>query len=291
MNILSVLVLYNCKIEESKTFKSFLLNFAKSPQEYQSFKLIIYDNSKYKQEILLDIPFKYEYVHNHNNPGVAKAYNYALKIAKDSLYDWLLILDQDTFISEDFFLKMFNIPPNIIQNQEVVACVPKIFYKDTFFSPSKVLWGGIHRPIAKNFRCISDREIMAIGSGVLVRKSFLLSIHGFNEEYWLDCLDRWLFNTIYSFGKKVYVIDSIIEHDLSILNFDKFMNEKRYLNQLKYETVFMEAYKTKIENIFFLIRLLRRSLVLLFTAKNKNYFKITLKHLLSLMYIKVRHAL
>jgi len=253
VHILSILVMHNCKIEESKTLHSWLQSYGKYPQIYNSFKLIIYDNSFTKQSISINLPFEYEYVHNPANVGVAKAYNYALNIAKNNNYDWLLLFDQDSSFPKNYISTLFNTCQNINPNEKIVACVPKVFHNNIFFSPSRVLWGGIHRPIDKNHKGICNFEIMAIGSGALIRKSFILSIQGFNETYWLDCLDRWLFNTIYSEGKKVYVINLIIKHNLSIFNFDKHVTEHRYLNQLKYETLFMQSYKTKSENYFFLL--------------------------------------
>jgi hypothetical protein len=62
------------------------------------------------------------------------------------------------------------------------------------------------------------------------------------------------------------------------------MNEDRYYNILKYETMFMKSFKSKGENYVYLLRLLKRSLVLFFTVKNKNYYKMTFNYLINLIF-------
>lgn len=284
MTILAIVVIFNCKIEESKTVISLLQAYKNSPEVFKSFKLIIYDNSLDKQSISLDMPFEYQYVHDPNNKGLATAYNYALRTAIASNYDWLLLLDQDSYLPKDYIYNLTNIPSSIKMDDIVVAIVPKVYYNNRFFSPTKVLYGGTYRAINIKHKGICNFQITTIGSGVMLKTSFLQKIGGFNELYWLDLLDHWLFNTIHSLGKKVYVTDSIIEHELSVRNYDKFMNENRYNNILKYETMFTKFSKSRGENYVYLLRLLKRSLVLFLSVKNKKYSKMTFKHLISLIF-------
>lgn len=279
MNILAILVVYNCKSEESKTLNSLLENYAKNPKAFRNFKLIIYDNSPIEQKICLSIPFEYEYVHDHNNKGLAVAYNYALNKAIAAGYGWLLLLDQDSSLPEDFIDNLSCDISSPKKDNAVVAVVPKMRYKNTFFSPSKDLFGGILRPMDMRYKGVCAFKVFAVGSGSAVKVSFLQSIGGFNEFYWLDCLDRWLFFTINNMGGKVYVSDSIIEHELSIMDYDKFMDEQRYSNILKYEVIFMKSSKTKAENCVYYLRLLKRTIYLFITVNNKRYSLMTLRHL------------
>ena len=152
-------------------------------------------------------------------------------------------------------------------------------YKKTFFSPAKDLFGGIIRPIDMRHKGICAFKVFATGSGSAIKVSFLQSIGGFNELYWLDCLDRWLFSTINNMGGKVYVSDSIVDHELSILNYDKFMDEQRYYNILKYEAIFMKSFHSKADNYLYYLRLLKRTVNLFITVKNKRYSLMTLRHL------------
>lgn len=280
MNLFAVLIIYNCKIEETKTLNSLIENHAKNPQAFRNFRLIIYDNSLIGQKICLPIPFEYHYVHDHTNKGLATAYNYALSKAIEASYDWLLLLDQDSSLPGNFIDNLSRELSIIEKDNAVLAVVPKMCYKNTFFSPSKDLFGGILRPIDMRHKGIYPFKIFAIGSGSVIKVSFLQTIGGFNSLFWLDCLDRWLFFIINQMGGKVYVTDSIIEHELSVMNYDKFMNEQRYHNILKYEAIFMKSFKSRTENYVYYLRLLKRSVYLFITVKNKRYSLITLHHLM-----------
>jgi hypothetical protein len=76
---------------------------------------------------------------------------------------------------------------------------------------------------------------------------------------------------------------------LSVLNYDKSMTEARYANIIKYETLFMQSYKSKSEYYFYFLRLFKRSLVFLFTVRNKSYSAMTFRHLIGLIFSQ-KHA-
>jgi len=289
MNLLAVLVIYNCKIEEAKTFNSLLKNFEKTPNKFENFKLIIYDNSFLKQSIPVTIPFEYQYVHDRKN-SVAIAYNYALNQATKTSHDWLLLLDQDSTLPEDFIDNLSCHLSIIGEDVTVTAVVPKMRHKKVIFSPTKVLFGGTVSKLDIRHRGICKVEnVFAIGCGCVIAVSFLKKVGGFNETFWIDLLDRWLFLTIHNMGGKVYITDSIIEHESSVRNFDKFMNEKRYYNILKYENIFMKSYKSRIENCIFYLRLIKRSVRLFFTVNDKKYSLMTLLFLMSIIISPNKH--
>lgn len=284
MSICAILIVYNRKAEETKTVNSLLRNHAKAPAAFGDFKLVIYDNSPdaHKPDPAA-IPFEHEYVHSAGNKGLAAAYNYALGKAAETGRGWLLLLDQDSDLPEDFIAELSRELALAGKDPAVSAVVPKMRYKDEYFSPSKDLFGGTARPIDMNHHGVCDFKVYAIGSACAIRVSFLQSIGGFDEFYWLDFLDRWLFSVIGSKGGKVYVTDSVVDHELSILNYDKFMTEKRYANILRYETVFMREQKPPVERFVYYLRLAKRVVYLFFTAGNKNYSLMTLKHLLRIL--------
>jgi len=280
MAICAILIVYNRKAEETGTMISLLRNHAKNPAAFRDFSLVIYDNSpEARKPDPASIPFESEYVHSAENKGLAAAYNYALRKAADTGRGWLLLLDQDSDLPEDFIADLSRELPLAEKDPAVSAVVPKMRYKDEYFSPSKDLFGGTARPIDMKQHGVCDFKVYAIGSACAIRTAFLQSIGGFNEFYWLDFLDRWLFAVIGARGSKVYVTDSVVDHELSILNYDKFMTEKRYANILKYETVFMREFKSRMEQYVYYLRLVKRVIYLFFTAENKNYSLMTLRHL------------
>jgi GT2 family glycosyltransferase len=284
MGLLAVMIVFNCKLEETKTLVSLLKNFENNQNIFERFKLIIYDNSKIIQDIDFVIPFNYEYIHNPKNIGLAGAYNHALAEGSKYFSKWLLLLDQDSSLPADFISCLSDTTLEFENDKTVFSIAPKMFYNDALFSPSKVIYGGIHRPIDKNCTGFCDFEVFAIGSCSCVRISFLNEIGGFNGVFWLDCLDRWLYLKIKEKGGAVYITDSHIKHELSVLDYDKFINKERYVNIINYESLFMKLYKSKPENIIYYVRLLKRIFSFGFGPNKRIYSNITLRHLFSLIF-------
>jgi GT2 family glycosyltransferase len=284
MSIVAILIVYNCRIQESKTLNSLLQNYTAHPEAFKDFKLIIYDNSLSKQTNTIQIPFEHDYIHDPSNRGLAVAYNYALRHALEESRDWLLLLDQDSCLPGDFICKLRDDLSVVEGEKAVAAIVPKMRYNEIIFSPARVSYGGIVRAVDMIHKGLCTyKNAYAIGSCCIVRVSFLKKVGGFNEQFPIDCLDRWLFLVINESGSKVYVTDSIIDHELSVMNYDMFMSESRYRSILKSETLFMKIYKSRIENYIFYLRLIKRAAHQFFTVNNKKYSLMTLRHLSKLV--------
>lgn len=284
MKICIVIVLYNCQIEDSKTIKSLLLNFANNTIALSDFKIVIYDNSLTEQTIPDGKLPNCKYFHNPNNEGLAVAYNFALKVSKEESCDWLLLLDQDSSLPKDFIIALFKNLRSISKYPNIFAVVPKMCYNGHFFSPSKVIFGGIHRPINMQTSGLCPFEVFAIGSGSALKISFFQKIGGFNDFFWLDCLDRWIYYVINKYGGKVFITDIIIEHELSVMDYSKFVDEKRYSNIMTYETYFMQLYKSKLENLVYYFRLIKRIISFSLKKETQKYSHMTLKHLIFILF-------
>jgi len=276
MKLFILVAIYKQKIKHSISLKSILKNDHLIRVLFSQVELLIYDNSPKPQNLGINLSFPITYYSDIKNGGLSTAYNYAYQLAKLQ-YDWVLFLDQDTELNESYFLELKRTMEKTNLNKEVVSIVPRIFYGKINFSPSMVKWGGVHRPVNKNITGeYNGGELMAIGSCTLLKISFINYIGGFSEIFWLDCLDRWIFKKIYDSQKKVYIMKSKIKHELSILNFNEFMTPDKYNNQILYESIFMLSYKSFGENIFFIVRLLRRAIYLLIETKDINYTKVSL---------------
>jgi len=278
-----VVVLFNCELKKSKTLNSLIDSFKKFQEDNlkasKKITLIIYDNSKTKLKTLnFEAPIKFIYFHDSNNSGLAKAYNHSLNYAIRNKSRWLTLLDQDSILPENY---LSQLSLEILKVKEsCVAIVPKVLSNNKLLSPCKVLFWGSLRPLDINFYGKNHREVFAIGSGVTVSVSYLKKINGFNEFFWLDSLDRWLFNSIKNNNFNVWISNIKINHELSITNYDQLVTETRYLNIMKYESFFIKNYRNKAEFYFYRIRLLKRFFYLLFFVKNKAFAKMTLVHLL-----------
>ena len=125
-------------------------------------------------------------------------------------------------------------------------------------SPKRVWFFGL-KTFQKTPRGIQNAEIASINSGTAIRCDFVRSIGGFSRAYWLDYLDHWLFRQIYAAGKKVAVSDCILEHNLSVHDYQRNIDLARYRSILAGESAFMTAHKSKLQIPVYLLRLLARS--------------------------------
>jgi GT2 family glycosyltransferase len=254
-SVVIIIVLYNENLFNSKTFISLNNAIGGNISNEFNFHLIIYDNSFESQIINEATNFNsFEYVHNSKNVGLAIAYNYALNYANLKGYSWLLLLDQDTILEDLFFINL-GLDLNSL-NQDYVAIVPTAFSNDKLLSPYTPLRGNRFLSIDK-IKNKSNLQIYAVNSGTLISTKFLSQIGGFDEVFWLDYLDHWLFLQIHFNKKLVYVSKNVIEHDISILNYTT-LNIKRYKNILRAESIFVSRYFNYSDIIFYKINLLFR---------------------------------
>ncbi|NHM29986.1 glycosyltransferase [Neobacillus terrae] len=275
-----VMVLYKQKIEESKTFNSLKTTVLSTEKYNDDFQFIIYDNSpeiqafdgnRYKMDI--------RYIHDERNLGIAAAYNFALSAANENGSEWLLLLDHDTVITNDYFNHVINHVSNLNDiNKDIAAVVPKIYSEDIMISP--VYSDGIRLIKGdKPNEGIQDKPVMAINSGALISVSFLNRIGGFNEEFQLDFLDHWLFHVIYQQGFKVRLLNVSLDHELSVMDY-KRVSFQRYKSILDSELRFYRNYKKSMYQLF------KRNLAFRFakqvlTVKDKRIAFYTLSKLFS----------
>jgi len=283
MKIFSVVVLYNCKLDESHTLSSLLEIHKINPLSLSHVEVLIYDNGPLIQSLNDSHPANFRYLGHTSNEGLALAYNWALELATQGDGDWLLLFDQDTKLPLSFFDDLNPALEKVKNNDQIKAVAPKMYSDGELFSPSKVLYGGLLRPINKSDFGISKRELFAIGSGSVLRLSFLVEIGGFTREFWLDSLDRWLYHKVHQANGDVFVLNIELDHELSVMDYDKYISEERYRNIIKYEALFLKKYKPTLENIVYYLRLLLRVVRYYFTKSNKQYSKITFNHLTGLI--------
>jgi GT2 family glycosyltransferase len=278
MKVTMVVVLYKLKPDESKTFQTLkqIMNSTSNP--FKDIELILYDNSPDKHDFT---PPPHEgihitYYHDPRNLGIATAYNHAWSVAKGNHSQWLLLLDHDTELTQEYFnaiLTLDNIPEN------VVAVVPKINSENTMISP---VYSHSLRPLKEERPSpgIQDKPVMAINSGAFVSVQFLNEINGFNEDFALDYLDHWLFYKIYEKNRKVYLVDVELEHELSVLDYSR-VSLQRYQSILDSEVNFYQNFKKDLLPRY-RTQLAKRFFKQMLTVKNKEIAMQTLKRFFSL---------
>lgn len=277
MKFTAVVVIYNTPIQSSNTIVS--LKAIAKDVDFSDFELVVYDNSSEEQALGENFPFKTTYVHNTENGGLADAYNYALnKCVKDNT-EWLLLLDHDTKLTKEYFQEIKLKLPQIQENKNIAAIIPKIICNDTLISPAILRAGGFLKKTKPHMQGELSDNITGINSGTLLNIKFIRSLGGFNNTFKVDMLDYWYFHRIYNTRKKVYLLNSILEHSLSVMNYDE-VSEKRYANIIQSEVEFFKNYCSVGNYLIFKFRLLLRLLKQIVLIKNKNISKITMKYFL-----------
>ena len=134
MKLTMVVVFYQQKIEQSKTFVTLSSALIHKGQHLDDVEIILYDNSIEKQEFhASDYPnFHVTYIHDPRNLGIATAYNHAWGVAKENESDWLLLFDHDTKVTEEY---MDQVMEGRNMDADVVAVVPKIISNKIMVSP------------------------------------------------------------------------------------------------------------------------------------------------------------
>ncbi len=238
--------------------------------------ILVYDNSPVVTKLLDKSSLNIEVVNDTSNSGISKAYNVALSKAEKNGHKWLMLFDQDTSVTAQSFMSQFNAIAQI-GDKKIVAIVPKIIGQNgKMISPMKVDDKLNMYDLCDNKSV--QKDITALNSSTMVNVEFLKSIGGFSTTYKLDMLDHWLFFQIRKKNCNVYVVNEIIQHELSVLDYNN-MNEQRYINILTSEKCFYEEALGKKGLKIYKKHLFLRMLKHLVLTKNKNYYKITRKAL------------
>jgi GT2 family glycosyltransferase len=271
-----VIVFFNQRIEASKTFQTLMID----SQEFisEDISIILYDNSPNPQEFdqkrYEDINISYK--HDPRNLGIATAYNYAWSIAKSNGSEWLVLFDHDTEVTRQYVQRMLEVKE---VDRDIAAVVPIISCEGTVISP---VFSDTLRPLQQERpkAGVQQKPVMAINSGSLIKVSFLDQINGFNEGFALDYLDHWIFYEIYSKGYKVQVLDVILEHELSVMDYRR-VSVNRYKSIIDSESYFYQHYHKELLPAY-RAQLFKRLIKQLIVVNNKRIAIETLKKFLSL---------
>jgi len=268
--IVILIVLYKKSIEECVSYRTLKECIKLQDTRY---KLIIYNNSP---EYELPESEDAIVINSDNNGRLSSAYNYAWRYALDEGYQWLLLLDQDSELSEDYFSCLSNFMQRTIDDG-IVAVVPKLVDGDQVLSPRKISSVGWWENALQHTGIQSGR-VVAFNSLSLLNVNFIRTIGGFSDKYPLDMLDHWYYNQIFLLRKQVYVLDCMISHNLSFQNYERDVDLVRHTEFLEAERLFVKelglkyyvGYKAKL-----FLRVIKQYLIF----GDKRYATITLKKL------------
>jgi len=268
--ILAVIVLYKNSIDQSSTCISIR---DQSEYDRDAFTFLVYDNSPIANST--GLPSGWMYVSDPTNKGLSAAYNHAISRCKESGARWLLLLDQDSRLPDNFFINLQADTARCSQHSEIAAIVPLVFSKQRQISPVIPRF-GFDRSYAITHSA-TPRWLAAINSAACIRVSFVESIGGFSDEFWLDYLDHWLFRKIYDTAHSVFVSEMRVEHSLSVADFNEGLDVNRYKNVLAAERAFTNRHLPRLGRPILALRLMIRAVKHAIRTRNKRMASLMLR--------------
>jgi len=279
MNILIVVVRYKTPLEQSITLRSLAEAFSCHPELMEAFGAVLWDNSP---ERLVDpqLSFPIDYVFSEKNLGVSGAYNHASGYAEANGYDWLLLLDQDTAVTADYFQRMLRHVRQSEADQRIATVVPFVRSHGVLVSPRKFgRWIRNHQ-IPRSTSGIYMEDAYAVNSGTVMRVSALRSVGGYSEEFWLDLSDAYIFQALYRHGKRMFIAGDVeLAHSVASMDFDQHMSPERYCSFLAAENSYVSIYRSGMVNLVQTGWLLARAARQYRRYQNKEFARITLRFL------------
>lgn len=210
----ALIVIYNKSCLESTTFK-FIRKYKKK------MNIIVFDNSTIdygnseyceKQNIT--------YYTVNQNIGLSRAYNFILNKIKLSKSNYILILDDDTTLNDNYIREVLETIN--IDNADVL--LPLVWSNNELISPSSVSFNCRVKQI-KDVSFINRKNITAINSGMVIRTSIYNDIK-YNENLFLDYVDHDFMKNIREKNYNIKILSSSIYQSFS-------RNEKQPLSSVK----------------------------------------------------------
>ena len=277
MSVLAVIVLYKRSVEQSQTLVSLAEALGKHPELLRCLRVLLWDNSPTPTTPILGFPF--DYLHTGKNVGTAGAFNRAMEFAETQSIPWLLLLDQDTTLPEDFVAKMVDYGHRFADTPEVAAVVPLLSCRDQLISPKRLR--SLYRisPVPPACYGTYKGQVVVCDSATLMRTAALREAGGYDEElFWLDFSDIDVFAALHRNGKSIYIAGDLrLQHSLSIMDYDSSMTPERYANFLAAEGVFFSLRRSPLDNVALTVRLLARATKQYLRYENKTFARMTWK--------------
>lgn len=270
--VLAVVVLYRRRPEESESLISFR-ECLPAAEGRLRFGLLVWDNSPSAQQAPEMPGVHVRYLSDPANPGLAAAYAEGLRLAQAAGMDWLLLLDQDTVLTEDYLRELGETLAAV--PGAVGAVVPKLLHAGGVHSPHpRPRWA--HRGVAADRFGVAVEELSAFNSGAVLRVSALKSMGGFPAAFPMEYLDHALFYGLWRRGWKVWVLRAALRHELSTLRLGDAMPLDRYGRMLAAERRFYDE-RGGADQVWSRVRRLKQAAAHLLEVRDKRFAWMDLK--------------
>lgn len=273
-----IIVLYKTILQESISYQSFKKYCASLTVPYT---LLIYNNSP---EVTIPLSTEYTLINATSNRYLQGAYSEALQLAQQNKADWLLLLDQDTALTAEYFSSISNF---LYQDNatDYCAAVPNLCQESIHLSPCCYpkwvgpFWQSYLKPYTNKIAEERKSEIyMAFNSATLLSVSAICQVGGFDEQYPLDMLDYRYFYQLHLQGGKMYVLDTVLQQKLSLLSIEDSMSIERYKSYLSSCLRFAKQLSVRCV-LLYKLRLCRTIAAQLLKKSKRKFLKYSIVHL------------
>src|ERR1700687_5588436 len=201
-------------------------------------RVLIYDNTEVSRaRPMADIP-GCDYLHDRTNGGTAAAYVAAAAMAAESGIEWLLLLDQDTVLT-DAFIDGIDAVLRTAVSPVPAALVARVFQGSKLISPARVSCFGTISPLRDVREHGADR-LTAISSGTILNVAMFNELLPLPRGLWLDYVDHWIFARLHFRGGVLLILDQTLQHDLSVADLSS-LTRQRLFSILNGEACFNSA--------------------------------------------------
>lgn len=212
--ILISIIAFKEKFWETASFKS-LQHMLRNHPHHELISIYVYDNTdSEKWDILQEYQerqnIKVFYKHDSKNSGISKAYNEIGDYALQEGFNYIIFLDQDTYLPLNFYEQY-----KMIAKEGVDIAAPLIYENDKLLSPSKYKF---FRSFLYNNIETSKIELhnnSCINSGLLVKTDFFHRVGGYDETLRLDFCDHEFIKRAGNYSQYLHIIPIQLEQDFS----------------------------------------------------------------------------
>jgi hypothetical protein len=260
--IVAVVVLYKRGIARAESLATLIEGH--SLALLQQVHLLVYANAwhpddeidaSYVQEVQR-LFASFEYIVDAGNAGIAKPYNLAWLNAIAHGCTWLLLLDQDTSLSENYIGRMLGgLDDATGAFRHVAAVVPQVVAGGQPLAPREGFFGAAL--FTQHDRLCEGEMLITINSGALIATKFVTDVGGFDGRYWLDGLDTWLFMKIYIAARPILLRPVRISPGLSLASVS-YVDEQRMANIFKSEVALVRDFDIPLFRLKVLIGIIAR---------------------------------
>lgn len=221
ISILCTIVLYKTRLQESRSFSAV---YAQAKNTGAEISFFIYDNSSDADPYASDFPGVH-YVHCPENKGLGVAYNAAARYAKEKGFDWVLLLDQDTVLPDNFLQSYVKA---IQENPGIQVFAPRVTLSGkSLLSPMKRWRKQATHLVAEKTYPI--RQYLVINSGLCVKTSLFMQSGGYDEKVWLDFADMQFIRKLLHVGvRRFYLLSCECMQHFSNLETDPEKLKQRF---------------------------------------------------------------